>query len=385
MSGTGARLWNIAETTYVVKRRTETGEKVVNNYRLLQTIGQGRFSKVKLCERLVNSGVADAANGWADGNSAVVSLPLPAFAPPKASLFAMKIYSKKMLRRLKDYCTEKPLGRDTDTDLDAVPIKMRTVTALDRVRDEIQIMRSLYHRNIVLLYEVIEADNSDKLFLVLEYMASGPCMVYRADRKDFYSRVTGSVLSEDLARSYLSDILLGLQYLHLRRVCHRDIKPDNILVSGSGRCHMSDFNCAKVFCGGPTGGFAGDDDDNAADQVFVSDTVGTYQFLAPECCSGDPYNPFKADIWAVGVVFYIFLSGRLPFASESTRGLFEEILHADILLPERCGRELPLSCEGSNLLFRLLEKYPANRITIEDALSHPWFVQIEEDEQPLSF
>ncbi|KAF1794228.1 Calcium/calmodulin-dependent/calcium-dependent protein kinase [Phytophthora cactorum] len=296
------------------------GDKFVNNYRLLQTLGQGRFGKVKLCERLANgaSGAAVSTNGAGAGNTetaaangnagtAVASLPPPAFAPPKARLFAMKIYSKKMLRRLKDYCVdpdEKQLraeGNDADAEENAVPIRMRAVTALDRVHDEIEIMRSLYHRNIVLLFEVIEASDSDKLYMVLEYMACGPCMIYRPDTKDFYSRVTEGVLSEELARSYLSDILLGLQYLHQRQVCHRDIKT--------------------------------------------------------------------------------------PFTSESTRELFDEIIRAEIVVPgtEESGRELSLSPEGQNLLRRLLEKDPEQRITIVEALSHPWFTQDEDDEEPLSF
>lgn len=228
----------------MVKRKTETGDKFVNNYRLLHALGQGRFGKVKLCERLANRGTpsststngvgavnADSVAVNDDAGVAVASLPPPAFAPLKARLFAMKIFSKKMLRRLKDYCAEPEVvqcggGGDEDADVgeDAVPMRMRVVTALDRVHDEIEIMRSLYHRNIVLLFEVIEADDSDKLYMVLEYMACGPCMVYRPDTKDFHSCVTGSTLPEELARSYLSDILLGLQYLHQRRICHRDIK-----------------------------------------------------------------------------------------------------------------------------------------------------------------
>ncbi|ETM52173.1 CAMKK protein kinase [Phytophthora nicotianae] len=398
MSGNSARRWNIAQTHYVVKRKTETGDKFVNNYRLLQTLGQGRFGKVKLCERLANcaapstnsavagnTGIA-ATNGGEDNT--IASLPPPAFAPPKARLFALKIFSKKMLLRLKDYCVDPALGAaENDAGEDAVPIRMRAVTALDRVHDEIEIMRSLYHRNIVLLFEVIEADDSDKLYMVLEYMACGPCMVYRPDTKDFYSRITGSVLSEELARSYLSDILLGVQYLHQRRVCHRDIKPDNILLNDSGRCHITDFGCAKAFNNGTSGDISGNTERDGAEPIVLSDTVGTYQFLAPECCSGEPYDPFKVDIWAVGVVFFIFLFGRLPFTSESTRELFDEIIRAEIVLPgaEESGRELPLSSESENLLRRLLEKDPEQRITIVEALSHPWFTQDEEDEEPLSF
>ncbi|POM64208.1 CAMKK protein kinase [Phytophthora palmivora] len=401
MSNNGARRWDIVETHCLVKRKTEAGEKFVNNYRLLQTLGQGRFGKVKLCERLANGGnpssaassnasgavhaASIAANGEVD--AAIASLPPPAFAPPKTRQFALKIFSKKMLRRLKDYCAEPAIGHREDGNDDAgendVPVRMRAVTALDRMHDEIEIMRSLYHRNIVLLFEVIEVDDSDKLYMVLEYMACGPCMVYRPDTKDFYSRVTGGTLSEELARNYLSDILHGLEYLHQRRVCHRDIKPDNVLLNDTGRCHITDFGCAKAFgCG-----VSGDVADNRDERMLLSDTVGTYQFLAPECCSGEPYDPFKVDIWAVGVVFFIFLFGRLPFTSESTRELFDEIIRAEIILPgpDESRRETPLSLKCQDLLLRLLEKDPEQRITITEALHHPWFAQDEDDEEPLSF
>ncbi|GMF44760.1 unnamed protein product [Phytophthora fragariaefolia] len=383
----GAKRWNIAETRCVVRRKTEDGGKLVNNYRLLQTLGQGRFGKVKLCERLA---AAPSASGGSpsDGDAelaAAASLPPPAFAPPKARLFAMKIFSKKMLRRLKDYCAESAADTEGDAaEQEAVPIRMRAVTALDRVHDEVQIMRSLYHRNIVLLFEVIEADDSDKLYMVLEYMAGGPCMVYRPDTKDFYSRATGGTLPEELARNYLSDILLGLQYLHQRRICHRDIKPDNVLLNDTGRCHLTDFGCAKAF-GGNLLNATHEHDDNEA--LRLTDTVGTYQFLAPECCSGEPYDPFKVDIWAVGVVLFVFFFGRLPFTSESTRELFEEIIRAEVVLPgpDESSREQPPSPEAQDMLYRLLEKNPEQRITISDVFSHPWFVQDEIDDEPLSF
>ncbi|RLN02235.1 hypothetical protein BBJ28_00000225 [Nothophytophthora sp. Chile5] len=405
MSGSGssssstaaARRWNIAETHTVVKMKAAAGDKFVNNYRLLHTLGQGRFGKVKLCERLANicssSSRSNGQNSNIKAGELVVgqigsgalgeapALPPPMFAQPKARQFAMKIFSKKMLRKMKDYCAE-PAHEQRKGELaaveDALPARMRVVTALDRVRDEIEIMRSLYHRNIVLLFEVIE-DNSDKIYMVLEYMAQGPCIVYRPDTKDFYSHVTGGPLSEELARAYLRDILLGLEYLHQRRICHRDIKASH---------HSAVLLAAKF--GNDTAGAI--DDANLTQEpvqpVLMSDTVGTYQFLAPECCSGEPYDPFKVDIWAVGVVLYIFLFGKLPFASESTRELFDEITRAEIVLPEveeGSGRDQQLRPECRDLLVRLLEKDPGQRITITEAHHHPWFVNEDEEDEPLSF
>ena len=121
-----------------------------------------------------------------------------------------------------------------------------------------------------------------------------------------------------------------------------------------------------------------------AEPVLLSDTVGTYQFLAPECCSGEDYDPFKVDIWAAGIMFYIYLFGILPFRSEGTRALLEEIARAEIQLPGTAEsvREAPLSQECQDLLRRLLEKNPEQRITIAAALCHPWFM---DGDEPLSF
>ncbi|GLD93845.1 hypothetical protein PINS_up002450 [Pythium insidiosum] len=101
---------------------------------------------------------------------------------------------------------------------------MRVVTALDRVRDEIRILRTLYHRNVVLLFEVIEADDNDKIYMVLEHMPLGPCMTFRPEQRDFVSPLTQGVLTDALARAHVLDILHGVEYLHTRGICHRDLK-----------------------------------------------------------------------------------------------------------------------------------------------------------------
>lgn len=82
-----------------------------------------------------------------------------------------------------------------------------------------------------------------------------------------------------------------------------DVKqPDNLLLTEGTKLRITDFGCAIKFKPGQ-------------DQV-VRDTSGTFSFLAPECCSGQPYSPFTADVWAAGVTLYCFIVGRLPFAQE---------------------------------------------------------------------
>ncbi|KAJ0408004.1 hypothetical protein P43SY_000208 [Pythium insidiosum] len=352
-----AQRWRIVETTVVRKHKRDDGVKTVNNYTLLQTLGHGRFAKVKLCER--------SATG-------------------SQRQFAMKVVSKKALLKMKDYVSlpQLPAPRSPCppppppmSSLAQQSNGMRVITALDRVRDEIRIQRTLYHRNVVLLFEVIESEDSDKIYMVLEHMPLGPCMAFRPEHKDFVSPLTQGVLTDALARAHVRDILHGLEYLHGRGICHRDLKPDNVLLNAAGRCHLCDFGCALSSPVDARGDVA---------QLSVTDTTGTYQFLAPECCSGEPYDPFKVDIWAVGVMLFVFLFGKLPFQSDGTKELFDEITRCELVLPTEI-REIDETCR--DLLWRLLAKAPGERITLAQALSHPWLSQSEgdEEEEPPSF
>lgn len=402
--------WNIVETPVVEKRKTRDGRKVLNNYELLQTLGQGQFGKVKLCERIpAVATVAPVVTTESTALEAASDLlgpppPPPAFmngasvasvavaAEPKRRQFAIKIFSKKALLKMKEYVAEPPQTSGAahsdssdkgDTAAAAgTTTRMRVVTALDHVRDEIAIMRTLYHRNIVLLFEVIESESSDKVYMVLEVMARGQCMVFDAETKQFASPLTGGVLTDAWAKAHVRDILSGLNYLHSRRVCHRDLKPGNVLLNTAGRCHLTDFGCAKVL---PNTTSTSSNEETAATTHLVSDTVGTYQFVAPECCSGVPYDPFKVDVWATGILLYIFLYGRLPFEAESTKELFDEITKwdAETDLPPASVRNVAPACR--DLLMKLLKKDPNARISVAGALHHPWLRDEDEDEEPLSF
>ncbi|KAF0719719.1 Aste57867_841 [Aphanomyces stellatus] len=295
----------------------------VNEYYMLENLGKGAFAKVKLCERRVES-----------------SQPRP---------FAAKIMSKSALWKMKEYV------REGGT--------MRAVTALDKAEAEIEIMSTLYHRNVVLLFEVINDPESDKIYLILEYMSKGPCMVYDAETKHFKSPITGSVLMEELAKKHVRDIVQGVIYLHGRGVCHRDIKPDNILLNADGRCHLSDFGCAQS-C-----------------HAAITDTLGTFQFFAPECCSGEPFDPFLADAWAIGVTVYVFLFGVLPFDAPTTKELFEDILEKPVEYPADAAASLSPMC--MDFLEFALQKDPKYRTSVPHMDLHPWLAP--DAEEPPSF
>ncbi|TYZ62949.1 hypothetical protein PybrP1_003329 [[Pythium] brassicae (nom. inval.)] len=349
-TGNGGVRWNIVETHVLEKRKTRDGRKLLNNYELRETLGRGQFGKVKRCERLSPADVAattdadaPAAAAAADDDDADDGLgpppppPQPTFfsgapAAPETPAtvarrqFAIKCFSKKALQRMKEYSAEPRADWRGDGDGDGGAAHMRVVTALDHVRDEIAIMRSLYHRNVVLLFEVIESDSRDELCLVLELLPRGPCMAFEPATKRFASPLTGGALSDAWAKAH--------------------------------RNH----------------------------HVLVSDTVGTYQFLAPECCAGKPYDPFKVDVWATGMLLYVFLYGALPFHAESTKELFDEITRWDVEThapPPGAPRALAPECR--DLLRRLLARDPRARISVEDALAHEWLADEDSDDEPLSF
>ncbi|TDH65632.1 hypothetical protein CCR75_001813 [Bremia lactucae] len=168
--------------------------------------------------------------------------------------------------------------------------------------------------------------------------------------KVFVSPVTGGVLGEELARGYLSDMLLGLQYLH-----HRDIKVSDESLGISFNCLINGFmsRAGQYF----SNTRAIDDIPELTDPKHC----WTYQFIAPECCFGEPYDLFKVDTWGVGIVFFIFLFGKLPYASDNLQQLFDEISRSTLKLPET---ELSRSPECQNLLHRLLQKELNQRSTI---------------------
>ncbi|RHY01297.1 hypothetical protein DYB36_006247 [Aphanomyces astaci] len=299
------------------------GTDRVNEYFMMESLGKGAFAKVKRCERRVEN------------------------AQPRP--FAAKIMSKSALQRMKEYVR--------------VGESMRAVTALDKVEAEIEVMRTLYHRNIVLLFEVINDPGSDKIYLILEYMSTGPCMVYNSVSKAFHSPITRGPLTEEWAKQHMRDIVQGVKYLHARGVCHRDIKPDNILLNADNRCHISDFGCAQSFL--------------PVDKI--TNTLGTYQFYAPECCSGDPFDPFAADAWAIGVTLYVFLFGVLPFDAATPKDLFDALLQDPVPIPSTAFSPLCM-----NFLEFSLHKDPSKRMTVLSMELHPWLAIPDEDE-PLSF
>ncbi|XP_021941699.1 serine/threonine-protein kinase STE20-like, partial [Zootermopsis nevadensis] len=178
----------------------KSGEYIqLNQYRLMDSIGQGSYGIVKL-----------------------------AYNEEDDTHYAMKILSKKKLLKKAGI-----FGR-------AAPNRNKSpVNPLDRVYREIAILKKLHHPNIVKLFEVLDDPVEDHLYLVFDLLERGEVLEVPTD----------TPLSEEQAWKYFRDVVMGIEYLHYQRIIHRDIKPSNLLLSEDGHVQIADFGVCNEFHG----------------------------------------------------------------------------------------------------------------------------------------
>jgi tetratricopeptide (TPR) repeat protein/tRNA A-37 threonylcarbamoyl transferase component Bud32 len=216
----------------------------------------------------------------------------------------------------------------------------------DRFLREIEIAAGLQHPHILPLYDSGEAD--DLLYYVMPYVEGEPLSARLARE--------GALPVEEAVR-ILRDVADALAYAHERGVIHRDIKPDNVMLSGN-HAVVTDFGVAKAVS------------EAAGSQTLTSTGValGTPAYMAPEQATADPHVDHRADIYAVGVVGYEVLAGRAPFDGPTAQA----VLAAHVTeVPEPVAkRRRGIPAGLSALVMRCLEKLPADRIQRTQELLH---------------
>eukprot|EP00755_Sulcionema_specki_P010326 Sspe_Gene.63::Locus_22_Transcript_2_2_Confidence_0.667_Length_3961::g.63::m.63 len=228
-------------------------------------------------------------------------------------------------------------------------------TALAQTRVEIAIMKKIAHPRIVKMHEVIDDPAQNKLYLILDYINKGVIVEMSAD---------GECTPIEPARvaKYTRGIVSGLGYLHKHNIIHRDIKPSNILLDTDDNVYLCDFGVSAIVNG---------DDDR------ISGVEGTPYFLSPEICRGDGAVHGKvADIWALGVTVYVMLFGKVPFRpppnSEPRLRSFNTmnaIQNDPVQVPPGTDKRI------ENLVTRMLNKSPANRITLQGIKEHEFITR----------
>jgi len=209
---------------------------------------------------------------------------------------------------------------------------------------EINIMQKLKHPHILPLIEVFE--NKDYIFLVLELVTGG----------ELFDRIVekGNYTEKD-ATNIVKQILSAVQYLHSEGVVHRDLKPENLLCNddkdGNIHIYVADFGLSRLF--------------NEDEQLTTY--CGSPEYVAPEVLACAPYEK-AVDLWSVGVITYILLTGFLPFYDKNHAVLFEKIQNVEYNWDD-CPEVSPAA---KHFIQHLLVKDPKKRYTAEQALAHPW-------------
>lgn len=209
------------------------------------------------------------------------------------------------------------------------------------IREEIAIMKKLNHPNLVSLLEVLDDPTEDSLYMVLEMCKKGVIMrVGIHDAADPYT-------SED-CRCWFRDLILGIEYLHAQGIIHRDIKPDNLLLTDDDVLKIVDFGVSEIF--------------EKQSDMTTTKSVGSPAFLPPELCVSKhgAISGKAADIWSMGVTLYCLYFGRVPFEKTGVLELYEAI-RAD-------GPDLGPNCEDdfADLMCRVLEKDAKKRIKMPE-------------------
>ncbi|XP_056611795.1 peripheral plasma membrane protein CASK isoform X16 [Triplophysa dalaica] len=217
------------------------------------------------------------------------------------------------------------------------------------LKREASICHMLKHPHIVELLETYSSDGM--LYMVFEFMDGADLCFEIVKRAD-----AGFVYSEAVASHYMRQILEALRYCHDNNIIHRDVKPHCVLLA-------SKENSAPVKLGG-----FGVAIQLGESGLVAGGRVGTPHFMAPEVVKRDPYGK-PVDVWGCGVILFILLSGCLPFYGTKER-LFESVIKGRYKMnPRQWGH---ISESAKDLVRRMLMLDPAERITVYEALNHPW-------------
>eukprot|EP00484_Ammonia_sp_Unknown_P022742 CAMPEP_0197027516 /NCGR_PEP_ID=MMETSP1384-20130603/7406_1 /TAXON_ID=29189 /ORGANISM="Ammonia sp." /LENGTH=516 /DNA_ID=CAMNT_0042456375 /DNA_START=124 /DNA_END=1674 /DNA_ORIENTATION=- len=214
-------------------------------------------------------------------------------------------------------------------------------------RKEITILHELRGHANILQYK--ESYINEKYFYLCTHLCTGGELFDKVKKLKHFS--------EKQAAEVVTDIIKTIEFVHSKKIVHRDLKPENIVY----KTRKSDSDIVIIDFG--------DAELVKSDQTIYSDFVGTPFYLAPECvrhrCGWELY---KSDMWAIGVITYVLLTGRPPFWGRNNREILTKIIKAQIHWPTSV--HLSQSCK--HFLTCLLEQDPRKRLSATEALRHDW-------------
>lgn len=216
------------------------------------------------------------------------------------------------------------------------------------LKRELEVMRLIDHPNLIKYYEAFE--DGKYLHIVME-LCSGGDLLEKLSTEGF--------IDEGQVRIIMRKLMLAVHHLHQVNICHRDLKPDNFLFAAKtpgAEIKIIDFGMSI----------------KKPELQQMSSFVGTPYYLAPEVIAGN-YGP-ECDVWSLGVVMFVLLSGQQPFTGDTLTEIMQKITHADYDFDDEVWK--PVSFEAKELISQMLIVRPSKRISLPGSIGHAWFKEV---------
>ncbi|XP_065562821.1 serine/threonine-protein kinase D1-like isoform X2 [Artemia franciscana] len=214
----------------------------------------------------------------------------------------------------------------------------------DQLKNEVSILQNLSHPGVVNLERMFETP--ERIFVVMEKL--------KGDMLEMILSSEKGRLSERTTKFLITQILVALRHLHGKNIVHCDLKPENVLLSSNSefpQVKLCDFGFARII----------------GEKSFRRSVVGTPAYLAPEVLRNKGYNR-PLDMWSVGVIIYVSLSGTFPFNEDED--INDQIQNAAFMYPPNPWKEI--SSEAIDVINNLLQVKQMKRFTVDKTLIHPW-------------
>ncbi|XP_040073950.1 serine/threonine-protein kinase D3 isoform X2 [Ixodes scapularis] len=213
-----------------------------------------------------------------------------------------------------------------------------------QLKNEVAILQNIHHPGVVNLEKMFET--AERIFVVMEKL--------KGDMLEMILSSEKGRLSERTTKFLIYQILIALKHLHSKNIVHCDLKPENVLLSSDSdfpQVKLCDFGFARII----------------GEKSFRRSVVGTPAYLAPEVLRNKGYNR-SLDMWSVGVIIYVSLSGTFPFNEEED--INDQIQNADFMYPPNPWKDV--SPEAVDLINNLLQVKTRKRYTVDKSLVHTW-------------
>jgi 5'-AMP-activated protein kinase catalytic alpha subunit len=208
-------------------------------------------------------------------------------------------------------------------------------------------MKKLDHENVIRLYEVRLLlnqiiENEENYYFILEYASKGELFDYIVQKKR---------LNDNEASFFLVQMIKGLEYIHKNNIVHRDLKPENLLLNEHKQIKIIDFGLSNCYKTGRQ----------------LQTACGSPCYAAPEMIMGKTYNGNAVDIWSIGIVLFAMVCGYLPYEDPDNLRLYKKIVSGKLEFPSN------ISLVVKNLIRKILNVNPKQRLKLEEIKSHPFY------------